>query len=133
MEFFKWKDSFNIGIGEIDQQHLEFMTLLNDYFEVLSHVKKATAGPALFDKLHSYISMHFDYEINLLKIIGYDEIGKHKAQHEYFQMRILDLENKRIQGSEESLSGVLLFLRDWFLNHILEFDRKYVPFVNAEK
>jgi len=42
MAFFIWKDSFNIGIEEIDQQHREFMELLNECYEVVSLSKKAT-------------------------------------------------------------------------------------------
>jgi hemerythrin len=129
MEFFKWQDSFNIGIEEIDRQHREFMTLLNDYLEVLSHVKQATAGPELFGKINAYIAMHCDYEIALLKSMGYRNIKKHQAQHEYFQKRIQDLENEQQQGNEQSLSDLLIFLQDWFLKHIQELDREYVPYV----
>ena len=133
MAFFIWKDSFNIGIEEIDQQHREFLGLLNEYYEVVSLSKTATLDHELVNKLKSYVSMHFDFEVNLLKNTGYVETEEQLKQHNYFESRISELESSLVQGNTESLNAVFTFLRDWFLNHVLESDRKYVPYVTNQQ
>lgn len=133
MAFFTWKDSFNIGIEEIDRQHREYLELLNEYYEVASHSTSATVGNDLAIRLKSYITKHFDYEVSLIKNSGYAEIDQQLIQHEYFQSRVSELEKALAQGNTESLNSLLLFLRDWFLNHILECDMKYVPYVTRGK
>jgi len=45
--------------------------------------------------------------------------------HRYFESRIAQLENSAgAPGSTTTAKTVLAMLRDWFLNHILEEDRK---------
>ena len=127
MQFFIWKDSYDIGIEEIDRQHRDFLELLNDYHEVLFHVKKATVGTDVVDKLKLYISNHFKYEEKLFSTAGYKETELQLKQHTFFESRVADLENAQAQGSEEQLDLLLNYLRDWFLNHILVCDMAYVP------
>lgn len=130
MAFFIWRDSFNIGIEEIDQQHRKFMEMLNECYEAVSFAKTTTINHELVNKLKAYVSMHFDYEIDMLKNTGYIETEQQLKQHKYFESRISELESSLLHVNAESLITVFSFLRDWFLNHILENDRKYVSFVN---
>jgi hemerythrin len=129
MAFFIWKDSFNMGIEEIDRQHRNFLEMLNEYYEAVSLAKTATLDHELVNKLKSYVSMHFDYEVNMLKNTGYIETEQQLKEHNYFESRISELQSSQVQGNAESLNSTFSFLRDWFLNHILESDRKYVPYV----
>lgn len=129
MAFFKWKDSFNTGIDEIDQQHRSFLETLNEYYNLISIDKKAIINNELIGKLKAYVATHFKYEESMLQLINYKELEPHQKQHKYFESRILELDNAQVQQSTEKFNSVLSFLRDWFLNHILEEDRKYVSFV----
>ena len=133
MAFFIWKDSFNIGIEEIDRQHRKFLEILNEYYEVVSRSKTVTIDHEMVNKLKSYVSMHFDYEVNLLKNTGYIETEEQLKQHNYFESHISKLESSLEQGNTESLNAVFTFLKDWFLNHVLESDRKYVPYVTKQQ
>ena len=133
MAFFVWKDSFNIGIEEIDRQHRKFLEMLNEYYEVVSRSKTATLDHKLVNKLKAYASLHFDFEVNLLKNTGYIDTEEQLKQHNYFESRISELESSLVQGNAESLNAVFTFLRDWFLSHVLESDRKFVPYVTKQQ
>jgi hemerythrin-like metal-binding protein len=69
----------------------------------------------------------------LLKNTGYIETEEQLKQHNYFESRISELESSLEQGNTESLNAVFTFLKDWFLKHVLESDRKYVPYVTKQQ
>ena len=129
MAFFEWKDSFNVGIEEIDRQHRRFFEYLNECNDLHSTGKDLTVSKELIEKLKHYAEKHFEYEEYLFNHIGYIETEAQIKQHGYFVLRVLDLEDELIRGNQERLTSVLCFLRDWFLSHILEEDKKYAPFV----
>jgi len=54
IDFFKWKDSFKIGIEEIDQQHRVFLGHLNEYYLQIKGDKRAGMAPEMIKKLTAY-------------------------------------------------------------------------------
>ncbi|OGU04731.1 MAG: hypothetical protein A2075_16370 [Geobacteraceae bacterium GWC2_58_44] len=131
MAFFEWKESFNIGVEEIDRQHREFMEYLNEINELCAMAKDTPVSREVVDQLVRYIEKHFEYEENLFKETGYRESELQIKQHNFFVLRVLELQDEQLFGNVEKLNNVLGFLRDWFLNHILTVDSKYVPLVQA--
>ncbi len=61
MDFFKWKDSFRIGIEEIDQQHRVFLEYLNKYYLQITGDKRAGMDPGMVKKLKAYAATHFPF------------------------------------------------------------------------
>ena len=129
MEFFKWKDSFSIGNTGIDRQHRSFLESLNELYETLSTGNRDIIGKDLVRRLKGYVAMHFSFEEELMESAGYKELEQHRKQHRYFESQVLEFESAYIQGKSDILKSTLPFLRDWFLSHILEEDRKYVPYL----
>ena len=133
MEFFQWKESFQIGAAEIDLQHKSFMELLNGYYDSTSGCTKDCIGQELLDRLDKYIKMHFRFEESLMQSAGYKELEHQKRQHKYFESLVSDLRVSHRKGKPDALKQALPLLRDWFLCHILEEDRKFVPYINLQK
>lgn len=131
MAFFEWKDSFNIGVAEIDRQHRQFLEYLNELSDLSAAEKSAPVRKEVIAVLRRHAETHFIYEEKLFEVIGYSETDAQVRQHEYFMSRVLELDDEQLHGDAEKLSGVIAFLRDWFLNHVLEADRRYVPYVEA--
>ena len=130
MAFFTWKDSFKIGIDDIDSQHEEFLGYLNECYDTVSVEKQNTVSPELVNKLEAYVKEHFSFEENIMQFTDYPDIEKHQALHRNFESQVLQLKSSSDKSeSVDSARNVLTLLRDWFLNHILEEDRKLVPHV----
>jgi len=125
MGFFIWKDDFNVGNGQIDLQHRSFLEALNEYYEVTFGGKTDVVDTDLIEKLEAYAATHFRFEEELMQSVGYKEIERHCQQHRYFESLVSDLESAHLQGKTENLDSAVSFLRDWFLNHILDQDRKF--------
>lgn len=58
---------------------------------------------------------------------GYTETGHQQKQHRYFESLVSDLETNHRAGRTGDQKRILSLLKDWFLRHILEEDRKFVP------
>jgi len=127
MGFFVWKDSFNIGNAEVDLQHRTFLEILNEYYEMTFGGKTEVVDKDLVDKLKAYMAMHFRFEEDLMQSVGYENIERHRNQHRYFESLVLDFESAHLQGKSQRLDTAVSALRDWFLNHILDEDKKFFP------
>ncbi len=129
MNFFKWKESFEIGSVEIDLQHKSFLELLNCYYDSGSGCTRDTVGKELLDTLNQYVRMHFRFEESLMRTAGYRELELQKKQHKYFESLVADLQASHAKSKPDVLKQALPLLRDWFLCHILEEDRKFIPYI----
>jgi hemerythrin-like metal-binding protein len=126
MEFFKWKDQFSVNIPEMDQQHQEFFTLLN---KVQLYSEKQDRDPEflnqLFRDLFAYVQTHFEEEEKLLGATGFPGLEAQKKQHQHFRDQLVKLREQHFKGQTTAPQSILTFMRDWFMNHVLEFDKKY--------
>ncbi len=124
MEFFKWKEVFNIGVEEIDRQHRIFLDLLNDCHERLSEGERRTVDRDMVAGLRKYATTHFRYEEGLMHSTEYPQSKNHAIEHRYFETQVSEMERGGAGGDPRTHESVLPFLRDWFLKHVLEHDRK---------
>jgi len=124
MAFFIWKDDFSVGIEDIDSQHKKFLGYLNECHDAVTLERQTVVSRELIDKLKAYAKDHFIFEENIMQFSGFPELEKHRQLHRNFATQILQLENPPNAGSTTTAKAVLAMLRDWFLNHILEEDRK---------
>ena len=125
MAFFTWKDGFSVGIDDIDFQHKTFLGYLNECYDAVTVDRQTEVSQELIDKLKAYVKDHFSFEENIMQFTGYPELEKHQAMHRYFESQIAQLESSAgAPGGTATAKTVLAMLRDWFLNHILEEDRK---------
>ena len=131
MDFFIWKDSFCIGIKDLDRQHRSFLECLNDCHTQVSNDKRAGIDAALLARLTAYASEHFHLEEEMMRRFGYTGIETQEKQHRYFVSQIAELETALAQGTATNAQSVLTFLRDWFLEHVLSQDKKFAGFVLA--
>lgn len=129
MEFFKWKASFNIGVEEIDRQHRSFLEYLNTCHEHFLGEKRMAADFDLISRLKAYAATHFRYEEDLMHSTDYPQIKQHETLHRFFESRLSELELARSDGKGKTPESILPFLRDWFLDHILEQDTKIVHYL----
>jgi hemerythrin-like metal-binding protein len=129
MNFFTWKDSFAIGIEAIDQQHKGFLEYLNECYLQTSRNSSAEIDQHLHEELKDYAATHFRFEEELLQSKGYPNLESHVRQHKYFESQVAELDAAKAGGKTRTTESLFVFLRDWFLCHILEDDRKFVPLI----
>ncbi len=88
----------------------------------------------IFAALHKYTQNHFTYEERYMEKMAYPDLEGHKNIHKNFIMRMMKIQKGAIKMRQEKntmLKETAVFLKDWFLNHILIEDKKYVEFLKA--
>lgn len=128
--FVEWTADLSVGIEEIDEQHKILVGLINRLFD--QTVVHQTADPAVMDEiLHElveYTVIHFAVEESLFRIFHYPGTEAHTQHHDDLKVQVLEIQQKIKRGEASVNTELLMFLKKWLTNHILQEDKLYGPF-----
>lgn len=127
-----WDESFNCGMAEIDKQHKELVTILNEVIEKREDgVKSETVSSALM-KLINYADYHFKAEEEYMKKINYPEYINHKREHIEFMRKTVEICEDTMEYKENVPEQLIVFIKNWVVNHIMQSDRDIFIFSQKE-
>ena len=131
----QWRDSYAIGIKEIDDQHKQLFDAIDKLFIACAEGKgKQEVGNTLLF-LEDYTKVHFSDEQQLHIKYNYPERLAHKAVHENFLKHLVKLK----QQFEEEGAGVLFVstvnktVLEWLIKHIGNLDKAFAAFVKQQE
>lgn len=134
-EKFEWKESYELGIPEIDLQHKRLIAISNDLYDI------ATQGgerlkldmAKVLKKLTDYTVYHFTSEEAFQRKYGYAGVEMHKVAHDQF---IAEVNHQISQLNSESQEDALRFygyIANWILTHIAKADKIWADFVKSKQ
>lgn len=126
----KWEDKYCLRIEAIDEQHKQLFEIAGRIYELLKNeliTDKYDDIIEIIDELKNYTIYHFKAEEEYMQSIGYKKFLSHKVAHNDFldKMENVDL-NKIDNGHNEYLVGILDFVCEWLVEHILKEDKQIV-------
>jgi len=128
MSVIKWRESFNIGVDQFDQEHRKILELINRMFEAIRDKKDKESVVQICKDALWYTEYHFANEEKALQAVDYPDLEEQLAEHarlkseaERFQVLIND-------DAPKGATEFYLFLREWLIDHILVCDKKYGPY-----
>ena len=134
MSLITWNETMSVNIEEIDNQHQEFVKILNTLFEAMKAAKGSEVLEDVITKLIDYTRYHFTAEETLFDKLGYPDSELHKKEHRYFFEQINEFRKALNQGNTLRYNNnaplsvtVWKLLKHWLINHIMEFDKKFAP------
>lgn len=130
MSNFNWRREFSIGIREMDDQHVELISIINSIHTLLGEGQGRERLGELLDKLIKYADNHFADEERLMKKHGYPDYEEHRGKHAAMKGKVVSLMQEYSGGKEAMTYSVLDFLQGWLTKHIMETDRKYADYIN---
>lgn len=122
MAFVSWKDEYAVGVESVDQQHQKLFSLLNS-LEAHLHGGARMDADRTVAELGQYYRFHFTDEERVLESLGTAPSAEHRGQHAYFINEIAKAGLDRDEGKAVDALDLVVFLRDWLVNHILVVDR----------
>lgn len=128
MGYIVWKDSFNIGVIAMDEQHKLFVGYLNELYNAMQTGNSEAIVEPTLNRLTDYITSHFAAEEAIMKSVNYPMLQTQIEQHAYFISELTFLKSSFLNKTQTA-QNILLFLKDWFLHHITTEDLKYAEFV----
>ncbi len=134
MAYIDWKESYSVGIKLMDEHHKKLISIINELHEGISSGDSEKALRKTLSALVDYTKYHFTAEESLMTQYEYPEYSTHKESHQKLLKALSDLQHQY----EEKKGGLTIilkienFLSNWLINHILESDKKYGPYLNSK-
>lgn len=122
-----WDEKNRIGVSIIDEQHRSIVSTINTFYYYVSKGAAEAALRPIVIILEQYTRLHFQLEEAIMRENAYPQIEEHQALH-----AILMKETQNILTHDRMTTdpyAVLTFLKNWWLGHINQEDRAYVPYV----
>jgi hemerythrin len=126
MGFLEWSEEFEFGIPEIDGQHKRMLDVMNTFYDGLEKQDHEQHLLGLLDDVLDYVRYHFEEEERILAVIGYPSLGEQEKLHAVIDNKIQDFKDRIIEEKPISCDVVTTELGNWYRNHILNEDKKYV-------
>jgi hemerythrin-like metal-binding protein len=123
-KFFPWKHEYELGIPIIDDQHKLLIGFIDDLFTAVEDKSQAAETKQVLKRLVDYTDFHFGEEEKYFKKFGYIEEKNHVLEHKKFYEKIDEFQ-KLTEKNLPTTFQLIIFLKDWLINHIQKSDRKY--------
>ena len=133
---YKWDTNLETGNIEIDNQHKEWISYLNNLVKAFQEGKGTEEIIKTMNFLLQYTIKHFTAEEDLMLRHNYEDYLVHRRYHEEFKITARSLIRQLItEGPNEELVDKVIFtLRGWLLNHIRSDDFRMAACIkNREK
>lgn len=122
------KPEYYIGIDMIDEEHKQLFQYADEAYELLHDEfipDKYDRIDAILEKLRDYTVKHFADEEQYMESINYKKIFTQKIQHQEFIQKLdefMEQHNDEVEDQDEQITGILKYLTEWLVNHILYVD-----------
>ncbi len=127
-----WGPKLILGIDEIDEQHKELVSLINQLHKAMKLKKGSQKSGEILKGLAEYTVYHFDHEKDIFEKYAYPETDDHLKIHEGLVAQVIDFKTQFEEGKAALTMDLMNFLTDWLKEHIMQTDKKYVPFLKEK-
>ena len=115
-----WNEYYSVGDPLLDAQNKQIIGIFSELHEAMRKGEDHAALKPIVDRLLQHMLAHFAHEEQFMKENGYPDWSQHVLSHHKIQQRTRDLQ-------EHAHLDRLDFLKDWWMGHILDEDKKYMP------
>ena len=123
--YVSWRPEYSVHIDAIDRQHQVFVSLIRELQEAMAEGRGRIFQQTLVEKLLAYANLHFRFEEDLMREHGYELLAEHVEQHRLLTSRVGELQQRIHDGEAVSNPSLILLLRNWLTEHIMQHDQKY--------
>jgi hemerythrin len=123
-----WKYHYSVGDEALDAQHQQIIAIINELHEAMQQKVDHTVVAPLLDRLVQYTIDHFRQEEECMLAHRYPDFAQHKALHDKMRQDTLAW-----RDNVDLVTGrdLLIFLKEWWCNHIQQQDKRYTPYLKA--
>ncbi|MEO5347257.1 MAG: bacteriohemerythrin [Magnetococcus sp. YQC-9] len=132
-DIFPWNDALSVGIKQFDDDHKKLVRMVNDLARAMRNpgAEQVAARSTILKGLVEYTVEHFGREAALFKQHGYPETEAHLRAHDKLVAKVLELVKEYEGGSATVGTDLLVFAKNWLVEHIMGTDMRYREFFAA--
>jgi hemerythrin-like metal-binding protein len=125
-----WNQRFSVGNTKLDEQHKELARIINCLIENQDAGANSEPIAEVLERMTRYAAYHFQTEERLMMEHDYPDYSSHQMDHTEFKAKTAGFCVDAVRHKEALAREVLLYLKNWLMNHILKSDMKYKLFFN---
>lgn len=133
LPYLKWKNAYYVGVEEIDNDHKQLVSLINQVVTASQDHLSENIVPNILDELIDYTKNHLRREEKLMEEYEYPDRVKHAVMHVKFIDKINKFHTKYESERKMKNEVVFDFLRCWLLKHISSTDQDLGAFIKAKR
>ena len=134
MALIDWQESYDLGIKEIDEQHQKMIVIINRLFDLSNQndLSNDIVIGEILKEASDYAIYHFETEEKYFDLFKYEKAESHIEIHNKYRTKIQELSEKYQETKDKTIFFELTdFLQDWWVWHIKNTDREYIPLFKA--
>lgn len=131
MTLLTWNHACAVGVKAMDEQHAVLIDTLNEIRLALVRGQGREQVSEALNRLIEFTRMHFASEEQLLEAHGFPGVSAHRDAHRKLLGQIEEAALRTQHQDELHIKSMLLFLREWYMNHMEDVDSLYGRWLNA--
>jgi hemerythrin-like metal-binding protein len=126
------EEEYAIGIGALDAQHKELITLAGELAALRDRKGGVEEAKGLLGRLHSYTHYHFTSEEAVLMRFEFPGARDHVALHRSFAESVRRQLDQFTSDRGGDLDAAVTLVEDWVSEHVKGADREYAEFLRKK-
>ncbi|MDX9977015.1 MAG: bacteriohemerythrin, partial [Candidatus Cloacimonadales bacterium] len=122
---FKFSDPFKVHIKDMDNHHIGIFNYINEVHAAIKSNKSQKEIHRIVLELRHFTDNHFKEEEALMKSINYEGLNNQITAHKNLIKRVDEIIHQFENHEDVNMIGVMVFLKDWLVGHIMGVDKKY--------
>lgn len=131
MQGLSWSSKLEMGIAEIDAQHRQLIDIAARVVEAVREKLGTLGVDELVQELRDYTVVHFREEEERMDQLRYPGHGAHHIEHERLKHQVKQWQHDIYVKDMVTVDEVLVFMRGWLLDHILQSDMAFKAWLEA--
>ncbi len=123
-----WTEELSVGVSEIDNDHKMMFQLFNEAYLLSQKGSDSTRLYRLASELVAYTESHFKREEAIMDASAYPYCENHFAIHKELIKQIKQ-QFFLVEAGQTSSADFVIFLRDWFIEHIEGTDQRISSYI----
>lgn len=118
-----WSDQWLVGIGKMDEDHLDLFDLILELNSCLVRNKDEKEVLKIFGRFVKAAAKHFAVEEKYMNEYHYPHLETHIQKHRELLLQADELQRKFKTELLNVTDDITFFLRNWLIHHITLYDQ----------
>jgi hemerythrin len=132
MALVSWDESYSVKVQKFDEQHKKLIGIINQLHDAMRSGKGSQVQVDVLMSLATYTQAHFSEEERVMRLHNYPDFVTHKKAHDQLVAQVRNFQREAETDKTVITMGLMIFLKDWLLQHIQGVDFKYGPFMKEK-
>jgi hemerythrin-like metal-binding protein len=125
VQFCRFTADFDVLIERMNDDHKRIFDYINSCHRRIKEKSDNLALLPVLKELAEFTRGHFAREEEAMERARYKDFDEHKKIHEKLLSNVADIIQTIGKGSDVDMIEIMIFFKEWLINHILVVDRKY--------